>query len=382
MFRTLSKVRANRSSMPTAIRRSSTQTPPTDHLTLALKNLRGKPKFGQLLGEIRTSSLYSEVWEWSNVESHRAPGFGELHTNPHLRNAASAYAICYALDAVVHLSHKYKLRLVELASTGSEPSILEHEFLAQIEPTHAKLLTHDFLKAWDKNSTIRQAAILSALQPELTKKLQLERTTAHAECEAAWGPIPAEWQLTEAEFLALIDYLNSLTGTFNAINGAAIAEAYYHEPILNQAVAAFSAALNRAIKKLCCHPYFGKRNIGTYKGVKLTEQAGPFRHAMLKAAATKGFPIAFPNVVSATSDPKKSYAFSKAGQGYLLELFLVMRIGCDADAFHDENTVGECEILGPAGQKFLVTHVEQIEVPMPESGHWTPIDRYVLKPKV
>ncbi len=381
MLRTLSKAAANRSTPQVATRPASTTALPIDQLKLALKNLEGEAKFVQSLRDIRTSSLYTEVWEWSNLARYTAPKSGEVHTDPQLRNAAAAYTICYALDAVVHLSQKYDLKLTDRSPPASDPQALEKEFLAQIKPSHLKSLIHEFQQAWKKNSTVRQAAILSVLRPELMNKLGLVCTPAHAEHAAAWGTIPEALQLSEAEFFALIDYLNSQTGTFNAINGAAMADAYYHEPVLNLAIAAFAAALDRAIEKLCRHPYFGRRDIDTYKGIKLTEQAGTFRHAMLKASAKEGRTIAFPNVLSATSNPQKSYAFSKAAEGYLLELLIRMLTGFDADAFHDEYTMGECEILGPRGQKFLITHVEQIEVPMHESGHWFPIERYVLKPK-
>ncbi len=381
MFRTLSKTAASRNNLRVATRPASNTTLPTDKLKLALRNLQGDAKFVQSLHGIRTSSLYTEVWEWANLERYTASKSVEAHTNPQLRNAAAAYTICYTLDAVVHLSQKYDLKLAP-TSLASDPQVLEKEFLAQIKPSHAKLLIGDFQRAWNRNSTLRQAAILSALRPEVIKKLGLERTSAHAELEATWGPIPEALQLSEAEFFALIDYLNSQTGTFNAINGAAMADAYYHEPVLNRAVGAFSAALDRAIDKLCRHPYFGKRNIKTYKGIKLTEQAGSFRYAMLKVSAKEKRIVAFPNVVSATSNPHKSYAFLKAAEGYLLELLITMLIGFDADPFHDQYTMGECEILGPRGQKFLITNVEEIEVPMEESGSWFRIERYVLDPKV
>jgi hypothetical protein len=223
--------------------------------------------------------------------------------------------------------------------------------------------------------------LLSVLLPGVTMKLGLTATAAHAAHAKAWDITPPSQLLTEAELLALVDYVNSTTGTFNAVNGAALAEAYYSEPVLQQMMGTYSAALDQAIRKLCRHSYFGLHDVKTYKGIFLYNESGLFRRAMLNAAVGTNKVIAFPNVLSATANPSKSYAVTKSRLGYSLELEITMRTAFDADPFHDAETMGEGEVIGPRGQKFIVTQkVEEMEY-VESAGQAEPIERYILKPR-
>ena len=105
------------------------------------------------------------------------------------------------------------------------------------------------------------------------------------------------------------------------------------------------------------------------------------RRAMLDAAVKTNKVIAFPNVLSATANPTKSYAVTKARLGYSLELEITMRKAFDADPFHDTKTMGEAEVIGPRGQKFIVTDKVEVEAYMESSGCFELIDRYLLAPQ-
>ncbi len=381
MFRQISRSLTGRTTLPKTGRALSTTTHPVEQLKQTLKDLQRNDNPIPTLRQISTSELMTEVRDWYKTEYNAAQRHGDVRADPHARNAAAGHALCYAMDAVVHLSNKYDLTLkVRKPLDKDAASATDREFLEQIHSRHANALKADFLGSWKVNNEIRQAAILSVLLPSVAMKMGLTSSAAHAEAARTWGTIPARLLLSEAELLAMVDYLNSTTGTFNAVNGAALANAYYGEPVLQQIMTPFSRALDSAIGKLCAHPYFGKQDIKTYKGIRLADESGPFRRAMLDAALGSKKKIVFPNVLSATSLPAKSYAITKSELGYSFELEITMQSGFDADPFHDTQTMGEGEILGPAGQRFLVADKLEEEAYVPHAGRATFIDRYVLKP--
>jgi hypothetical protein len=59
---------------------------------------------------------------------------------------------------------------------------------------------------------------------------------------------------------------------------------------------------------------------------------------------------------------------------------ITMRRGFYADPFHDTQTMGEHEILGPAGQRFRVIDKDMIEIGNPEFGSRVEIERYKMDP--
>ncbi len=383
MFRTI--VKARRGSNPLAFGKQQFSTAPDAPLARLKGSLKQLPKQAdmvQSLRELRTSPIYGELMNWTKKQYEVIPKSGDVHDDPRVRNVAGGHALCYALNSVVHLANGYDLNLTDrIAATDNDPEAAERAFLSQIRPAHAEALVKAFRESWRANSELRQAAILSALQPGVAEKLGLTITERHTRLAQAWGTISASQQLTLGELLALVDYVNSATGTFNAVNGTALAAAYYGEPVLQKMTATLSATLDSAIQKLCRHPYFGRQEITTYKGILLSDEAGVFRKAMLNAAVGSGKLIPFPNVLSATANPNKSYAATKDSLGYSIELQITMRTAFYADPFHDTLTMGEDEVIGPRGQKFIVTEKLATEVFSERRERFEWIDRYVLKPK-
>lgn len=310
--------------------------------------------------ELRQSAVYGECYEWgrrqAQVAARKASG---LVTDTAARDAAAVQTICYTLDAFVDFSRHYDSPAVADSRTGKqEQGKLEQLFLRQIRSTHRHNLLMQFHASLRANSDERRAAVLSALDRSLLDKLAAEGVISLSGSDrkdARRSPTHLAVTLNEAELLALIDYLNSATGTFNVVNGAAIASAYYGEHALQARVGVFSATLASAIDKLCEHPFFARRDIVCYKGIRLGALDAPFRLAVLDEACTNGGVIAFPNVLSASGDPEHSYARKKFEEGYTLECRLTMKRAFYADPFHDTSTMGEQEILGPAKQRFRVS---------------------------
>ncbi len=337
---------------------------------------------------LRSSALYRECYEWGRRQAITASttiGGSQLTS---ARNAAAVHTICYALDAYAGFIERYDTSPITITERSkTNPTELEQAFLSQIHSNHRRNLIEQFHASFQANDDERQGALLSALNPELRAKLSANgvikksASSGISESGRTVGGFDANKHgINEAELLALLDYLSSATGTFNVVNGAAMAKAYYGEPVLQSCVNVFSTALASGIDKLCEHPWFGRRDIVVYKGIRLTTLDEPFRMAMLKEAHERNGLVSFPSVLSASCDPNNSYARTKLSEGYSIECVITMRRGFYADPFHDTQTMGEHEILGPAQQRFRIVGKDAIIIGNPESGSDVEIERYKLSP--
>lgn len=342
---------------------------------------------GRELTEIRNSSLYQECYEWGRRQAQAASRNHPPANLVNARNAAAVHTICYALDAFIGFSRHYDSPSKHPAASAPNATDLKHEFLKQIRNQHRNHLLAQFRQSMRANSEERRAAVVSALDPQLIDHLTATGVISvddiRQEVNFHRRQLPLARTLNEAELLAIVDYLNSGTGTFNVVNGTAMASAYYGEHALHSRTVVFGAALASAIDKLCDHPYFGRRDTVCYKGIRLNGLDTPFRLAMLNSAhANKGW-VAFPNVLSASCDPEHSYAKKKFDEGYTLECMLTMRKGFYADPFHDVHTMGEQEILGPANQRFRVTGKSSFKIFdwRGETPQEVDVDRYEMKPE-
>lgn len=334
---------------------------------------------------LRSSELYHECYEWGRRQAINASTTAGGSNLTSARNAAAVHTICYALDAYAGFVERYDASPITITERcKTNPAELEQAFLSQIHTDHRRNLIEQFHASFQSNDDERQGALLSALNPELRAKLSASgviHSSVRAEPGRAIGGFDAKKQgINEAELLALLDYLSSGTGTFNVVNGAAMAKAYYGEPVLQSCVNVFSTALASGINKLCEHPWFGRRDIVVYKGIRLTTLDEPFRMAMLKEAHERNGLVSFPSVLSASCDPNNSYARTKLSEGYSIECVITMRRGFYADPFHDTQTMGEHEILGPAQQRFRIVGKDAIIIGNPESGSDVEIERYKLSP--
>ena len=340
------------------------------------------------LADLRQSSLYRECYEWGQRQAQCAARKTDTdRSDPSARNAAAVQTICYTLDAYIDFCRHYDASPTSTTAPDlRDGKGIEQAFLKQIRSQHRSSLLARFQESLHANADERRAAVLSALDVRLLDALCSAGIVSLAslsdEVQVWRNQSHPSLALNEAELLAVVDYLNSATGTFNAINGAAITSAYYGEHTLQSRVSVFSAALASAINKLCDHPYFARRNIVCYKGIRLSALDAPFRLAALNDACAKRGLIAFPNVLSASCDPEQSYARKKYEEGYTLECMITMQRGFYADPFHDTSTMGEHEILGPANQRFRVTSKSSFKVFewQGEKPQEADVDRYEMKP--
>lgn len=316
--------------------------------------------------EIRFSPLFNEVKAMIREARNAISDLQNAHLDPNARTAAAGDTLCHAIAGINDMATKYDLKITSHSRQRRRPDVTDEPnaraFMTQIKPCHVQDLKESFSETWLANHVEGQAAILSVLSPEVAADLGLRARPEHVELARQWGAIPPEQQLSEAELLALVDYVHSHTGTFNAVNGAAIAGAYYGEKVLPSITKVFSAMVTSAVLKLIDHPYFGKTNVKAYKGINLSGDSGPFRIAVLEAAIRDGNPIFFPQIISATSDPSQSYAATKYHLGYRHECEIWLLKAANVDCFHTVHTIGQMEHIGLPGAIFIVIACDAIEV--------------------
>ena len=388
MLRLSKPAGAVRSQRPTRGYQTNAPTTGEDQRITALKmRIRQAAYTGsssQLLA-VRNSDLFQECYEWGKRQAISTSNSSMDSQHQGARNAAAVHTICYALDAYVNFSMRYAATPLTGAAGSTQDKVkLDQVFLQQIRKPHKEDLLAKFHSTFQANDEQRQRALMSSLDPKLADQLIgdgiVRRPSAPATNTASTQQLAPTSGLNEAELLALLDYLSSSSGTFNMVNGAAMAKAYYGEPALQACVSVYSTMLNNAINKLCSHPWFGRRDIEVYKGIRLTTLDEPFRTAMLREAHRTNGSISFPSVLSASCDPNSSYARTKFTEGYTLECVMTMRRGFYADPFHDTQSMGEHEILGPAMQRFRVEGKSSVLVSDPSTGSEYEIDRYQLQP--
>ncbi len=402
MLRNIAKLTARLPQTKTSQRSASQLNSHLGELQEQIKQAGSTPNPLPVLKQLRTSKLYDEVWEMLSKTNPQILTQSDAHLNPELRTMAQAYTICYALDGVttimgMHFDLKPSARSNDREADRQDASKAnDRAFLAQIKPEFENTLKSDFRTSWNEfrkagsgkiltadekkyEILTRMAAVSSVVAPDALSDFKLSVPPEAKKLSSQWGDIEPEMQLNKSELLALIDYVNSVTGTFNASNYVALANEYYGDKVLTNLTQVYSEALNSAVKKLCAHPYFGLANIQAYKGVLMENGAGFFRLSMLESAVGTGKLIAFPPVISATTDPLESYAAKKYGAGYHHECAFTLKNACSVDIFHDKKTKGEMEVIAPAGQKFIVTEKRTTETFDGEIGRCD-ITQFVLVP--
>ncbi len=282
------------------------------------------------------------------------------------RAAAQATRLRHALHACCDFLHHYDVR---------SPAA---DLQASITPTHRRTLATSFATSFAAQPALRQSALVSALAPRALQRLSRLAERHLVNPGDNTGDDADDIRLSEDEALALIDYVHADTGSFNALNAAALCDGYYQIEVFRQITEGVSSALERALHKLCRHAAFRLEDICVYKGIRLDGPDGMLMRAHLEHALHHQSCIAFPNFLSSTTDPLMSYATTKTGQGYTGELQMHVPLMASVDAFHAVPTIGQQEAMAPRGLRFTVRERSLREIRCPSTGSLQPVEVFVL----
>ena len=258
-------------------------------------------------------------------------------------------------------SHEAKLRaqawqLIEGLSsmdqffTHYEVSIPNADLEVAIHPSHRDSLIDDFRKSWLSMNPQDRKALIEVISEKTFHELGIMLNASEKQRVALKGLNSAP-QLTTAHCLALLDYANSSSGSFNATNNSARLWHYYGVDTLAKITASLYAPFCEALRILEHYPAFCYAG-PAYKGLSIANPAGNFRMSCMQA----GMPLHCVHGISATSRREKNYASSSnIWSTRDMQLTFVYSRGIKIHLFNDETSRDQMEIIIPEGRqlKFL-----------------------------
>lgn len=305
--------------------------------------------------------------DWAKEQAQKSSQYEQSIYNQPVREAAHAYTIVQTLGSTIEVLDKYDFYLENAP------------LLSCLNPKHEQFLLDSFKTRFYDLEPSEKITLCAALEPGVLEKMGI---TSNPHLQAAvrehQSMVPLADYLNHSELISLIDYVNSSSGIFNAVNSASRAKVNYGEPLFQQVVEPLAAQVISSLQKLEKNPDFAVHDSVIFKGVSLSSPAGRFMRLFLDHCLTHKKPLAFPHVISGTSNQFKSYAESKHDSGYHDELTMTLRVGIKVSMFHDVYTKDEEEVIGLPNQKFYVA--EQTKREFNHYGRASGINEYRLTP--
>lgn len=209
-----------------------------------------------------------------------------------------------------------------------------------ITTTHQRYLLNSFHESFPKLSPSDQMALASAIHPDVISKLNLP-CSGEAKRLSIATQLAGTPQLNELHVIALLDYCNSSTGHFNAINDSKRTWQLCGIDTLASITSCLSKPLDEGLQILSRYPAFVYKG-PAWKGIALLEPAGPYRLSRIQP----GMSYASPHWSSATHIENKNYA--EKGDGYrTCKLSIAHAEGVHVHMFNDVTSINEGEVMLP-----------------------------------
>ena len=173
---------------------------------------------------------------------------------------------------------------------------------AAINPFHKNHLIKSFQGTLNEIKNEEGTMLAEVIHPKVFEWLNLEVSPEQlqASLQSAKKNLP---QLTADHVLALVDYCNSQTGSFNSANDGMRVWQISGSDTLAKISDCLTRPLNEALEILSLHENFRYEG-PAYKGIVLINGAGPYRLARMQPGMT----YISPHWLSATSRPESNYA--------------------------------------------------------------------------
>ena len=209
-----------------------------------------------------------------------------------------------------------------------------------ITTTHQSRLLNSFHESFPNLSPSDQMALTSAIHPDVISKLNLP-CSSEGKRRSIATQLAGTPQLDEQHVIALLDYCNSSTGNFNAINDSQRTWQLCGIDTLAAITSCISKPLDEGLQILSRYPAFVYKG-PAWKGIALLEPAGPDRLSRIPP----GMAYASPHWSSATHIEHKNY--SEKGDGYrTCKLYIAHAEGVHVHMFNDVTSINEGEVMLP-----------------------------------
>jgi hypothetical protein len=225
-----------------------------------------------------------------------------------------------------------------------------------INPSHRDSLIHDFRESWFSMNPEDRRALIAVISEKTFHQLGITLNASEKQY-AELKELNIAPQLTIAHCLALLDYANSSSGSFNATNNSARLWRYYGIDTLAKITAPLYEPFCEALRVLEHYPDFCFEG-PAYKGLSIANPAGNFRMSCMQA----GMPLHCAHGISATSRREKNYASSSnIWSTRDMQLTFVHSRGIKIHLFNDETSRDQMEIIIPEGRQLKFLSPQEID---------------------
>jgi len=225
-----------------------------------------------------------------------------------------------------------------------------------INSSHRESLIHDFRESWISMNPEDRRTLIEVMGERTFHQLGITLNASEKE-HAVQKKLNIAPQLTMAHCLALLDYANSSSGSFNATNNSARLWHYYGIDTLAKITASLYEPFREALRILEHYPEFCYEG-PTYKGLSTANPAGNFRMSCMQA----GMPLHCAHGISATSRREKNYASSSnIWSTRDMQLTFVHSRGVKIHLFNDQTSRDQMEIIIPEGRQLKFLSPQEID---------------------
>ena len=219
-----------------------------------------------------------------------------------------------------------------------------------INPQHRQALIEDFRESWTSMTPEERKMLIEVIDDHVLDQFGITLNPEEKYLAQASASHIAP-RLNTAHCLALLDYANSHSGSFNATNNSARIWHYYGNDTLAKITATLYDPFCEALRILEHYPNFFYEG-PAYKGLSVANPAGGFRMSCMQA----GMELKCAHGISVTQDQKKNYASSSnLWSTRDMQLTFVHSRGIKIHLFNDATSRDQMEVIIPAGRqlKFL-----------------------------
>lgn len=216
-----------------------------------------------------------------------------------------------------------------------------------IDPSHKNYLIGSLHRSFPQLSPPDQRALAAVIRPDVLSKLNLPCSPEDKQLSST-TQLAGTPQLDENHVIALLDYCNSVTRNFNAVNDSKRALQLCNVSTLVSITSCLSKPLEEGLQILSMYQPFIYKG-PAWKGIALLEPAGQFRLSRIQP----GMSYTSPHWSSVTHIERENYA--EKGDGYrTCKLSIAHTEGVHVHMFNDVSSIRQGEVMLPPKPMYFI----------------------------
>lgn len=309
----------------------------------ALKEIRISSRSKNQITEIDNQYRHA-IYEETMAAYQAVPDVTRPDDSPEAKLCAQAWQLIEGLSSMDQFFDHYEVSIPDVSLEVS------------INPSHRESLSHDFRESWVSMNPEDKMNLIEVISEKTFHQFGIILNTDEKQHAMQKGATIAT-QLTMAHCLALLDYADSKSDSFNATNNSARLWHYYGVDTLLKITATLYGPFCEALRILENYPAFCYEG-PAYKGLSIANPAGNFRMSCMQP----GMPLHCAHGISATIKREKNYASSSNNHSNRdMQLTFVRTRGIKIHLFNDVTSQDQMEIIIPEGRKLKFLSSQDID---------------------